>query len=89
MSGYVLVKGKAGLGNRMLSAMTGVLYAMLSQRNLVVDWSDSTYSDDGQNVFPKLFKVPNSEAQLPVSAYELCETIAVEGSVEPTGSRGD
>ena len=70
MNGYVLVKGKAGLGNRMLSAMTGVLYAMLSQRNLVVDWSDSTYSDDGQNVFPKLFKVPNSEPQLPVSAYE-------------------
>jgi hypothetical protein len=70
MNGYVLVKGKAGLGNRMLSAMTGILYAMLSERNLVVDWSDSTYSDDGQNVFPKLFKVPNSETQLPISASE-------------------
>jgi Nodulation protein Z (NodZ) len=70
MNGYVLVKGKAGLGNRMLAAMTGILYAMLSQRNLVVDWSDSVYSDDGQNVFPKLFKVPNSETQLPISAYE-------------------
>jgi hypothetical protein len=70
MNGYVLVKGKAGLGNRMLSAMTGILYAMLSQRNLVIDWSDSTYSDDGQNVFPKLFRAPNSETQLPISAYQ-------------------
>lgn len=70
MNGYVLVKGKAGLGNRMLSAITGILYAMLSRRNLVIDWSDSTYSDDGQNVFPKLFKVPNSKSQLPISAYQ-------------------
>jgi Nodulation protein Z (NodZ) len=70
MNGYVLVKGKAGLGNRMLSAMTAILYAMLSRRYLVIDWSDSTYSDDGQNVFPKLFKVPNAETQLPISAYE-------------------
>jgi hypothetical protein len=53
-----------------LSAITGILYAMLSQRSLVIDWSDSTYSDDGKNVFPRLFKVPNSETQLPISAYQ-------------------
>ena len=58
--GYVLVKGKAGLGNRMMSAMNGILYAMLSGRRLVVDWSDFTYSNDHTNVFPKLFTVAAS-----------------------------
>ena len=58
MSGYVLVKGKPGLGKSNVSAMTGVLYAMFSQRNLVVDWSDSTYSDDGQNAFLSCLKSP-------------------------------
>lgn len=75
MNGYVLVKGKGGLGNRMLSAMTGILYAMLSERTLIVDWSDFTYSEDRHNVFPQLFDVPNSVAQLPMSAY---------GSVAPS-----
>ena len=43
---------------------------MLSGRKLVIDWSDFTYSEDGSNVFPRLFTVPNSEAQLPVSSYK-------------------
>jgi hypothetical protein len=50
------VKGRAGLGNRMLSALTALLYARLSGRRLVVDWSDPTYSDDGSNVFHRLFE---------------------------------
>ena len=68
MNGFVLVKGKAGLGNRMLSAMSGILYAMLSSRNVVVDWSDSAYSNRGENVFPRLFGAPHSEESLPLSA---------------------
>lgn len=70
MDRYVLVKGKAGLGNRMMSAMTGILYAMLSSRRVVIDWSDFTYSNDGENVFPRLFSTPNFEASLPVGAAE-------------------
>jgi hypothetical protein len=70
MNGFVLVKGKAGLGNRMLSAMTGILYAMLSSRKVVVDWSDRAYSDNGESVFPRLFAAPNSEDVLPTCARD-------------------
>ena len=70
MAKYVLVKGKAGLGNRMLSAMTGILYAMLSGRRVVIDWSDFTYSNDGQNVFPHLFKTDLADTKLPASAAD-------------------
>ena len=46
---YLIVKGLAGLGNRMLSALTGILYARLSGRRLIIDWRDPTYSSDGSN----------------------------------------
>lgn len=55
---FLLVKGRAGLGNRMLSALTGILYARLSGRKLLVDWSDPIYSSDGSNVFHSFFKCP-------------------------------
>jgi Nodulation protein Z (NodZ) len=55
---FVLVKGRAGLGNRMLSALTGILYARLAGRRLLVDWSDRDYSHDGSNVFHRLFRCP-------------------------------
>jgi hypothetical protein len=39
----------------MLSAMTGLLYARISERRLVVDWTDGAYSDDGTNAFHRYF----------------------------------
>lgn len=62
---FLCMKGKAGLGNRMLAAISGLLYARLSGRTLVVDWSDFTYSNDGENVFPLLFTVEGSRDVLP------------------------
>jgi hypothetical protein len=53
---FLLVKGRAGLGNRMLSALTGILYSRLAGRRLIVDWSDRVYSNDGSNVFHRLFR---------------------------------
>jgi len=53
---FLLVKGRAGLGNRMLSALTGILYARLTDRRLLVDWSDPLYSDDGSNAFHRFFR---------------------------------
>jgi hypothetical protein len=55
---YLLVKGRAGLGNRILGLLTAILYAGLSHRRLVVDWADRTYSDDGKNVFHRYFSSP-------------------------------
>jgi hypothetical protein len=53
---FLIVKGAAGLGNRILSALTGILYARLACRGLIIDWSDPTYSNDGTNVFPLYFE---------------------------------
>jgi hypothetical protein len=57
---YLLVKGRVGLGNRIHSLLTGILYARLTGRRLVVDWSDHTYSNDGSNVFHRLFFCPSA-----------------------------
>jgi nodulation protein Z len=52
---YLVVKGIAGLGNRILSALTGILYARLSGRRLIIDWRDPTFSTDGSNAFQDFF----------------------------------
>jgi hypothetical protein len=52
---YLLVKGVAGLGNRILSALSGILFARLSRRTLIIDWSDPAYSGDGANVLSRFF----------------------------------
>lgn len=57
---FLIVKGVAGLGNRMLGALTGILYARLSGRRLIVDWSDRTYSNNGSNAFPQFFLCKSS-----------------------------
>ena len=62
---YLLVKGKAGLGNRILSLLTGVLYARLTGRTIVVDWRDPIYSSGNRNVFHDLFHAPGILASLP------------------------
>src|SRR5579871_3449573 len=58
---YLVLKGKAGLGNRMLAALSAILFARLTQRKLVIDWRDETYSDDRSNVFPHLFECPGTD----------------------------
>ncbi len=52
---YLLVKGAAGLGNRILFLLSALLYARLCNRIVIVDWCDSNYSDDGSNTFSRLF----------------------------------
>jgi hypothetical protein len=55
----VLVKGRAGLGNRILSALTGIAYARLTGRGLFIHWNDGRYSDDRSNVFHRFFQSPH------------------------------
>jgi len=52
----LLVKGIAGLGNRMFCALTGILYARLTKRRLIIDWRDDIYSNNGSNAFHRFFK---------------------------------
>ena len=55
------------MGNRILSLLTAVLYARVSGRRLLVDWSDSIYSQDGSDVFTRFFDCPSCHplAELP------------------------
>lgn len=55
---YLIIKAKGGLGNRMLSALTGLIYADLCGRVPVIDWRDGTYAAAGVNAYPLLFKSP-------------------------------
>jgi nodulation protein Z len=67
---FLLVKGRAGLGNRILGVVSGLQYARLSGRRLVVDWRDDLYSDDGSNVFPRYFRCAEAHSldELPDTA---------------------
>ena len=60
MPGVLLVKGSAGLGNRILSLLSAILYAKLGGRRVAVDWSDSLYARNRENSFPLLFSKPVS-----------------------------
>lgn len=63
---HLIVKGIAGLGNRMLAAMTGILFARLMHRRLIIDWSDFTYSNDETNVFPLLFTCTDADPPIAI-----------------------
>jgi hypothetical protein len=60
----------AGLGNRMLAAATGFLYAELAARRALVDWGDPNYSDDDSDVFRRYFDNPSvgGRDELPATA---------------------
>lgn len=60
MGKYLLVKGTAGLGNRIFALVTAILYARISGRVLAIDWRDSYYSSNGKNVFFELFELRNT-----------------------------
>lgn len=52
---YLVVKAKGGMGNRMLCAITGIIYGQITERKTIVDWRDASYSNDGSNTFAKFF----------------------------------
>ncbi len=69
-SKYLVVKAKGGMGNRMLCAVTGILYGRLTGRCTIIDWRDESYSNDGSNTFSRFFSCPDiySETVLPGEA---------------------
>jgi hypothetical protein len=54
----LIIKAKGGLGNRILSAVCGLVYADLTYRHPVVDWRDGSYAPIGENAYPLLFNTP-------------------------------
>jgi hypothetical protein len=69
----ILVKGKAGLGNRLLAVLSALLYADMTKRRVIIDWRDRAYAKPGENAFEKLFASP---ATGDPSAYESVTSVA-------------
>ncbi|HZW11193.1 MAG TPA: nodulation protein NodZ [Phycisphaerales bacterium] len=53
-----LIKAKGGMGNRMLCAASGILWARAVGRAPYVDWRDNAYSKQGENSFFHFFESP-------------------------------
>jgi hypothetical protein len=73
------VKGDQGLGNRILSLLSGILLARITRRELVVDWRDPFYSDGTHDPFPALFSLAPTLSCTPLAA--LPETDSVRPAV--------
>lgn len=71
----VLVKGKGGLGNRLLCAAGGILWGRASKASVCVDWRDGAYGEIGTNSYYALF----SDAP----GWDV-DSIAAAGSVTPS-----
>jgi hypothetical protein len=83
----LLVKGRSGLGNRLLALLTGTLFAKLAGRRLVVDWRDPVYSDSGENAFPLLFDRPDDTRSLSEYQSRSVAPAAWQGRLDWTAVR--
>lgn len=56
----LLLKGCAGLGNRIFTLLEAIHYAEKTNRHLVIDWGDDLYFQKGYNFFDDFFKLDNT-----------------------------
>jgi hypothetical protein len=63
MEKAILIKAKAGLGNRILATLTGMTFGLLCERRILVDWADGAYAAPNVNAFPRLFASPMVDDQ--------------------------
>ncbi|SFE96362.1 hypothetical protein [Thermophagus xiamenensis] len=56
---YLILKGCAGLGNRLITLSNTIDYARKTKRTLFVDWSDGQFGKKFDNVFYKYFRLIN------------------------------
>lgn len=54
---YIIVKGCAGLGNRLYTLSWAIDYAVNSNRILLVDWRDGQFDVEGVNAFSHFFEL--------------------------------
>ncbi|MBX3165258.1 MAG: hypothetical protein KF900_12350 [Bacteroidetes bacterium] len=52
---YLILKGCAGLGNRLVTIFAAIQYAQKNNRQLVIDWTDGQFDKKGINAFDKCF----------------------------------
>jgi len=56
---YLVIKGCAGLGNRLVTVFSAIQYAEKSNRTLVIDWSDGQFDKKEVDAFKKCFDIKN------------------------------
>jgi hypothetical protein len=72
---YLLVKGCAGLGNRIRSLLSAIDYAKKNNRLLIIDWSDGQYFEKTLNFFDDYFVLDNIDylSPAPEEIAKLCQ----------------
>lgn len=58
---YLLIKGIAGLGDRLMALGVATEYAKKTNRTCIIDWGDGLFSNPGVDVFGKFFNLKNIE----------------------------
>jgi len=53
----VIVKGIAGLGNRLRVVAASIEYAKKTNRKVYIDWKDGMFSKEGTNAFNRFFRI--------------------------------
>lgn len=61
---YLIVKGCAGLGNRLVSVFSAIKYCEKNDRTLVIDWSDGQFDKKGIDAFDKCFDLVHVKNEL-------------------------
>ena len=54
---YLILKGCAGLGNRIFSILNAISYSKKTGRKLIIDWSDGQFGKKHNNIFHKFFYI--------------------------------
>ena len=67
---YLILKGCAGLGNRMYTLSRAIQYAELNNRKIYIDWSDGQFDKKGVNPFYDYFEIDSSVPQFEVAEIE-------------------
>lgn len=82
-----IVKTKGGMGNRMLCAASGILWARAVGRRCYVDWRDDAYSRNGENSLFHFFDPPHVDRELGSFADDSVEPAVWRGRTDTSVSK--
>ncbi len=68
---YTIIKGKGGMGNRMLCAASGILWSKIVDREVYVDWRDGAYAPNNENSFFYFFHNNEVKKNPPVITQDI------------------
>lgn len=74
---YLIVKGCAGLGNRIYTLSNAINYAQKTGRILLIDWSDGQFAPLNQNAFNLFFEIKNHPYLQSINEIEQIEKVSV------------